>query len=77
MTQVKNDILLYTDQELLRQGWVTIGGRVEDYIELLKNKTRQEVYNNIKEIYDENYDDVYRGVLVYQSMGISTYYNYK
>ena len=68
-------ILNYTDQELLRQGWATIGGRVMDFVDMLETNTRLHIYNEIKKMYDEDYDDVYRGVLAYQSMGINVYYN--
>ena len=62
--------LNYTKKELKKAGWATIGGRIEDFN--LKNKAT--AYKEIKKMYDEDFNDVYRGLIVYNEYGINAYY---
>lgn len=65
----------YTDEELKEQGWATVGGRVEDFIEIASKLGLLVVADEIENQYGENADDVYRGMLVCMRHGPEAYYN--
>ena len=64
----------YTLEELKKSTWATIGGRIEDYVELHKEKSLKEVIENIEKIYRENADEVFKGYLIFVNFGIDVYY---
>jgi len=64
----------YTREELLQEGWATIGGRIEDYKEIYMEEPGK-AYNKILEDYgEENVDDVYRGLVAFANFGADFYY---
>jgi hypothetical protein len=68
--------LVYKKKELLKMGWATVGGRIEDYAHIYNKKGPKAAYAAIKSHYgEENTDDVYRGMLVYLKGGTDSYYN--
>jgi hypothetical protein len=79
VTVPPNFRLDYTRNELKTEGWATIGGRIEDYKNMLENGVElEDIYMAIHEDYgDENADSVYRGLLVISRYGIDYYYNNK
>jgi len=66
--------IYYSNKELVNLGWATIGGRIEDYIELWKISGRLAAAKKIKKDYDKDAPDVYRGLIVAYQYGIKFYY---
>ncbi len=66
--------LSYTKKELKELGWATIGGRIEDFSLIAWLKGKAAAYKEIKKTYDEDYDDVYRGLIIYIEYGTNIYY---
>jgi hypothetical protein len=70
--------LAYTKKELIAAGWATIGGRIEEYKNVLIERGDVEAYKAILSTYGESEtDDVYRGLLVYIRWGTDGYYESK
>lgn len=70
-----DDKLDYTNEMLISNGWATVGGRIEDFHEILKTKGREKAYAEIKKQYEEGADAVYRSLLVLdriEKMGVTT-----
>ena len=67
----------YTKKELKQLGWATIGGRIEDFSKTAWLKGKIAAYKEIKKTYEEDFDDVYRGLVVYIEYGTSAYYTPK
>jgi len=63
---------------LLNQGWATIGGRVEDFVEMIKVHGEDKIFTMVKQVYGEELaDEVWRGVLVFTNFGVKAYYDEK
>jgi len=67
--------LEYTKEELTKEGWATIGGRIQDYAEMLVAEGPKKTYKKIKSTYSNGADDVYRGLKVYMIYGTDAYYD--
>jgi len=63
-------------KEALEKGWATIGGRADDYLDVLKHAGRAAALSQIAEVYDvDDVASVFRGVLVLHLFGPSVYYS--
>lgn len=65
----------YSPKELSTMGWTTIGGRIEDFVNTVKDKGTAEAYKEIKSTYLNNADEVFRGLQVYMIYGTNAYYD--
>ena len=65
----------YTKSQLKNLGWTIIGGRINDYINIVKNKGYKAAYDAIKKTYGKNVDIVYRGLLVCMKYGVYKYHD--
>ena len=73
---MKNPKTNYTKKELLNLTWATIGGRIEDFQEMFNNTGASNTFKEIKKMYDEDYTEVFIGLIVYMSFGSDIYYDY-
>ena len=73
MKNLKTD---YTKKELLELTWATIGGRIEDYKKMFTDTGAINTFREIKKVYDEDFTEVFIGLIVYISYGSSIYYDY-
>lgn len=65
-----DDKLDYTNQMLIDLNWVAVGGRIEDFYKILKEKSRESAYIEIARQYMENADDVYRALVALDRLEI-------
>lgn len=81
----KGNKLIYTNKELAKEGWSTIGGRITKYAELasFQSGIKHQKWSSLIEAKEEilkaygkeNAEGVYRGLLVYLRFGHQVYDN--
>jgi hypothetical protein len=72
---IKDTKLKYSVNELIKEKWATIGGRIEDYAHIVKTQGIEETYKAIRSKYGNISDSVYRGLEAYMLYGEDIYYN--
>lgn len=65
----------YTKTELKNLTWATIGGRIEDFEKIYNDRGAKVAFNEIKKMYDEDYTEVWIGLIVYMTYGADVYYD--
>ena len=68
------EVPLNTDQYAGLFGWVTVGGRVEDFARLLNEDGPVAAWTEVVAQYGDLAPEVWQGVLVFVEFGIDTYY---
>lgn len=66
-----------TKNELIKMGWVTIGGRALDYLNMLKNDGVEKTWNEIEKVYKEDTASVLTGIIVLRDYGPDAYYQHQ
>ena len=61
--------------QLTKLGWCTVGGRIEDFADIVKKKGLFAAEKEIEKQYGENCGNVIRGLEVNMVYGSSAYYN--
>jgi hypothetical protein len=61
-------------KRLDQRKWATIGGRIEDYADLVKTDGWLKVAEKIAKDYPDNADEVLEGLTVFVNHGADTYY---